>query len=115
MSKIVCDVDLSKIPDIPHAVIDSHFHDGRDMLRKYPGHYVTVRDEGGAVYHVSKPAANCLPSAVRVSNGVVERENFDVINRPPYKNATVLDFLANAMYIYDSNGDVRKVTLEEVE
>ena len=112
--KVVCDGDLNKIADIPHAVIDARFHDGRDMLRKYPGHYVTVREEAGAVYHVSKPEPNCLPSVVKVSNGLVERDNFDVINRPPYKNATVLDFLTNSMYIYDSNGDVRKVTLSEV-
>lgn len=115
MTKVFCELDLSKIPDIPHAVIDTRFVDGRDMLRKYPGHYVTVRDEAGSVYHVSKPGPNCLPSAVLVSRGVVERENFDVVNRPPYKNATVLDFLNNVMYVYDSNKDVRKITLEEVE
>ena len=109
-----CEIDLTNIPDIPHVVIDSRFYDGRDMLRKYPGHYVTVRDEGGAVYHVSKPKANCLPNSVKVSNGFFEREGFDPTNSLPYKNTTVLDFLNNAMFIYDSNGDVRKVTLTEV-
>ena len=51
---IGCDVDLSRIPEIPHAVIDTRYENGKDLLRKYPGHYVTVRDELGAVYHVSK-------------------------------------------------------------
>lgn len=109
-----CEVDLNNIADIPHAVIDSRFFNGKDMLRKYPGHYVTVRDEGGAVYHVSKPKANCLPTSVKVSNGFFERDGFDPINTDPYKNTTVLDFLENVMYVYDSEGDIRKITLEEV-
>lgn len=109
-----CEIDLSKIADIPHAVIDSRFHDGKDMLRRYPGHYVTVRNEGGSVYHVSKPQPNCLPTSVRVSNGFFERDGFDPINSVPYKNTTVIDFLNNLMYIYNSEGDVRQITLEEV-
>ena len=109
-----CTVDLGNVADIPHAVIDTRFENGKDMLHKYPGHYVSVRDEGGAVYHVSKPGPNCLASSVRVSNGLFERDNFDPNHGNKYKNTVVLDFLNNLMYIYNHEGDVRRVTLAEV-
>ena len=111
---IGCDVDLTRIPEIPHAVIDTRYENGKDLLRKYPGHYVTVRDELGAVYHVSKPGLNCLASSVRVAEGVLYKDGFDPESAPAYKNGRVLDFLNNKEYIYDYNGDVRVATIGEV-
>lgn len=109
-----CGVDISGIPDIPHAVIDKRFVDGKDMLRKYPGHYVTVREEGGATYHMSKPGANCIPSSVLVAEGRVFKDGFTLGDPYNYKNTQVIDFANNTLYIYDVNGDVRMVHLSEV-
>lgn len=110
----ICATDLRKIPEIPHAVIDARYVDGKDVLRKYPGHYVSVRQEGGATYHVSKPGYNCLPNAVLVAEGKLYKDGFDPTTAPAYKNTQIFDFLGNVMYIYDHDGDVRKITLQEV-
>lgn len=107
-----CGLDLCKIPDIPHAVIDTRYEDGKDLLRKYPGHYVTVRDEN-AVYHVSKPGLNCLPNAVPVSRNPIYRDNYDLNRDKKYKQNTVYDFLNKKAYVFDPEGDVRVITLQE--
>jgi len=106
-----CVVDLSLIPEIPHVLIDERWTDGKDMTRKYPGHYVTVRQEGGATYHVSKPGPNCLPTAVLVAEGRLYRDGYDPLHAPKYKNTRVLDFFNNREYIYDGKGDYRIVNL----
>lgn len=110
-----CTVDLTKIPDIPHAVIDKRYVKGKDMLRKYPGHYVSVREEGGATYHVSKPGVNCLPNAVLVAEGKLFRDGFNPASAPSYKNTRILDFSNNREYVYDYDGDVRYTELLEVQ
>lgn len=104
----------TKAPDIPHVVVDAHYENGKDVLRKYPGAYVSVREEGGATYHVSLPGPNCLPNAVRVSEGRLYRDGFDPSTAPTYKNTQVIDFHNNLMYIYDYDGNVRKITLQAV-
>lgn len=106
-----CGIDLCKIPDIPHAVVDTRYEDGKDLLRKYPGAYVTVRDEN-AVYHVSKPGYNCLPNAVSVSRNPIYRDNYDPERDKRYKMNTVYDFLNNKAYVFDNDGDVRVITME---
>lgn len=108
-----CEFDLSAVADIPHAVIDTRYQNGKDLLRKYPGHYVVVRDEASAVYHVSKPGPNCLPNVVKVKEGIMYKDNFDA-SRTKYKEAMVYDFFAGKLYVYDHEGDVRSITLSEV-
>lgn len=103
-----------KIAEIPHAVIDERYSNGKDMLRKYPGYYVSVREEGGATYHVSNPGVNCLPNVVLVAEGRVYRDGFLPASAPAYKNTRVIDFANNREYIYDFNGDVRYIELQEV-
>lgn len=111
---ITCKTDLRHIPDIPHVLIDKRWKDGKDLLHKYPGHYVSVREEGGATYHVSKPGPNCLPNSVLVAEGRVYRDGFNPATAPDYKNTKVIDFLNNVIYVYDHKGDKRKITLQEV-
>lgn len=108
--RIQCEFDLNKIQDIPHAVLDTRYQNGKDLLRKYPGHYVVVRDEAGAVYHVSKPGPNCLPNAVKVQPGMMYKDNFDA-DRHNYREAFIFDFLNNKLYVYDHEGDKRVITL----
>lgn len=100
--------------EIPHAVIDKRYANGKDLLHKYPGQYVTVREEGGATYHVSNPGINCLPNAVLVAEGKIYRDGFNPATAPDYKNARIVDFANNREYIYDHLGDVRYITLQEV-
>lgn len=102
-----CVVDLSKIPDIPHVLIDKHYVDGKDQLRKYPGHYVTVREEAGATYHVSKPGLNCLPSAVLVAEGRLFKDGFEPDKNQNYKNARIIDFANGFEYVYNSLGQYK--------
>lgn len=97
-----------------HAVIDVRYVDGKDMLRKYPNHYVSVREEGGATYHVSSAGVNCMPNAVLVAEGKVYKDGFNPASAPSYKNTRVIDFANNREYIYDFDGDVRFVELQEV-
>lgn len=105
-----CNIDYKDICDVPHAVIDKHFVDGKDQTRKFPGYYVSVREEAGAVYHVSRPGPNCLSSAVLVSAGVMFIDGYNP-NTRPFKSATVYDFLNNKAYIFDPKGDFRTITL----
>lgn len=100
--------------EIPHSVIDRRYVDGKDTLKNFPGHYVTVREEGSATYHVTHPGINCLPNATLVAPGLLYRDGFDPDLAPEYKNTRVLDFSNNREYIYDYAGDVRFVTLQEV-
>lgn len=109
--RIQCDVDLNSIADIPHAVVDTRYQNGKDLLRKYPGHYVVVRDEAGAVYHVSKPGPNCLPNAVKVKEGVLYKDNFNPDLGVKYREAKIFDFVNNKLYVYDHDGDRRVITL----
>lgn len=100
--------------DIPHSVVDERYVDGKDQLRKYPGHYVSVRQEGGATYHVTNPGLNGLPNAVLVAEGKVYKDGFDPASAPEYRNVRVIDFSNNREYIYDYGGDVRYVDLQGV-
>lgn len=109
---MACNMDLCKLPDIPHQVIETRYEDGKDLLRKYPGSYVTVRDEN-TVYHVSKPGLNCLPNAVPVSSMPIFRDNYDLAHDRRYKMNTVYDFLNNKAYVFDHMGDVRVIALTE--
>ena len=106
-----CEFDLSQVLDIPHTVIDTRYQNGKDLLRKYPGHYVTVRDEASAVYHVSKPGPNCLPNATKVKEGILYKDNFDHTRGVKYREAMIYDFLNSKLYVYDHNGDKRVITL----
>ena len=99
---------------IPHAVIDQRYVDGKDMLRKYPGSYVSVREEGGATYHVTNPGINAFPNAVLVAEGRLYKDGFNPATAPTYKNTRIIDFANNREYIYDFGGDVRYITLQEV-
>lgn len=105
-----CEVDLTKLCDQLHAFIDARIVDGKDQLRKYPGHYVTVRQEGGAVYHVSKPGPNCLSSSVLIRRGTLFQDGFNP-TAIPYTNTDVYDFVNNKMYVFDMTGDYRVITL----
>lgn len=113
MSSCNCSNKRSKC-DIPHAVIDQRYVNGKDMLRKYPGQYVTVREEGGATYHINNPGINSLPNAVLVAEGRLYKDGFNPSIAPSYKNTRVIDFLNNREYIYDFAGDVRYIDLQGV-
>lgn len=114
MNPAACGIDPCLIPDIPHAVIDTRYENGKDLLRKYPGAYVVVRDEN-ATYHVSKPGYNCLPNAVPVSRTPIFRDNYDLAHDKHYKQNTVYDFLNNKAYVFDPEGDVRVIALGAAE
>lgn len=109
-----CIIDPKHIADIPHATIDERYVDGKDMLRKFPGHYVVVRREH-ATYHVSKPGFNCLPDVVLVSSTPIYKDGYDPDTMANYRNNTVYDFLNNKAYVFDYNGDYRIITLTEGE
>lgn len=93
-----------------HHVIDSRFVEGRDLLKKYPNSYVQVRDEN-AVYHVSQPDGECVPTALPVSRTIVFYDNYNPRTMPKYRSNIVVDMLNNQMYIFDQNKDYRKVGL----
>lgn len=113
MSSCNCNSSKNRC-DIPHAVIDQRYVNGKDMLRKYPGHYVTVREEGGATYHINTPGINSLPNAVLVAEGRLYKDGFNPATAPSYKNTRIIDFLNNKEYIYDFAGDIRSIDLQGV-
>lgn len=105
-----CIIDPACIPCIPHATIDDRYVDDRDMLRKYPGYYVTVRNEN-ATYHVGRAGKNCAPNAVVVARTPIFRDGYDPAIMPKYRMNTVYDFLNDRAFIFDNNMDYRTITL----
>ena len=113
MNLEACMKDFRKIPDIPHVSIDTRFVGGKDQLRCFPGHYVSVRDEN-ATYHVSHPGFNCLPNALVVARTSIYRDNYDPETMARFRNNFVFDFLNNKAFVFDNNADYRVWDLQEV-
>ena len=97
-----CDEDQDSTPELPryaHEVVDTYAN-----IDDFRNAYVTVRDEN-AVYHVDE-----VGNPVAVSRSAIFVNNFVALTGS-YKQNVVYDFTTGFGYVYDMNGNFKKVSL----
>lgn len=77
-------------------------------VRRYRNSYVIVQQEGNALYHVDD----------RGNPLVVHRQNLFINNHTPeqgaFRSTMVFDMFAKRMFIYDPEGNVKQIRMEDI-